>query len=165
MEIQVTPHEALSDVSGLDLFEFKVLVFIAGGIGVTPVISQVEHLSHVNTTDRFHKKIYVVWATSDPNQFDWFSSVLTDIQHQINDLFEVQLFNTQTNRSLQSDVSPLLSLKGQEELVTQVGKGRPDFKTLLQDIRQAQNDERIRMWTSRATKSRRNGMCRGSQAV
>lgn len=68
-----------------EVFDFKVVMLVAGGIGVTPFASILKSIrykieSKVGSTIA---KAYFYWISRDKNAFEWFNEVLAGtLEHQ-----------------------------------------------------------------------------------
>jgi len=75
---------------GVKLSDYKIIVLIAGGVGVTPMISILKDL--LQTSKGLLTKVYFMWTVRDPLAFEWFAEPLKAAEG--NTQFDVKLFCT-----------------------------------------------------------------------
>jgi len=75
---------------GVKLSDYKIIVLIAGGVGVTPMISILKDL--LQTSKGLLTKVYFLWIVRDPLAFEWFADALKAAE--ANTQFDVRLFAT-----------------------------------------------------------------------
>jgi len=74
----------------MNIQQYKVIVLVAGGIGVTPMISILKSLVHKGAEN--YSKIYFIWSVRDPLAFEWFAEALNTAKD--NKVVELKLFAT-----------------------------------------------------------------------
>lgn len=153
------------------IFEADHVVMIAGGIGITPFASVLQSImyrfdrislncpncSHSWTENRPKatmklKKVHFIWINRDRKNFEWFASLLTELdtagQHYMgfDQFLDMQLFLTsEPDKQLLQDLALQLALdrasnKDSSELLAKLNEntryGRPDWDVIFQRISQ-----------------------------
>ncbi len=80
-----------------DFSGFKVMMFVGGGIGVTPFGSILKHIRYELESNKEIKveKVYFYWISRDKNAFEWFNEILAALeQENINNFLEIHTYLT-----------------------------------------------------------------------
>lgn len=114
------PHGAPAN----DIFQSRVAVLIAAGIGVTPFASILQSLMHRHRSGTLDgagvQKVYFLWVNRDQQAFEWFTELLADLNREdTGGFFDIRLFLT--------DPPP-------GELPPLAQRGRPDLDAELARI-------------------------------
>lgn len=79
----------------INLKDYPIIALIAGGIGVTPMISIAQELAAME--NKTFKKVFFIWAVRDAQAFDWFSEALSTLRSTPE--FEVKLYASRAHQS------------------------------------------------------------------
>ncbi|CAG8743274.1 604_t:CDS:2, partial [Dentiscutata erythropus] len=113
----------------LDFLNYRTVVLVAGGIGITPMISILRDIvdRQVANMPIMTQSIYFLWTVPDTNSYSWFGNELNEITEKFTRklpeskyLLDVKIFLT---RSTTTPSSVFF-------------QGRPDFLTMMQDLKQ-----------------------------
>jgi len=80
-----------------EVFGFKTVMLVAGGIGVTPFGSILKSIRYrLETHNQCSiEKVYFYWISRDKNAFEWFNEVLAALeQENINNFLEIHTYLT-----------------------------------------------------------------------
>eukprot|EP01080_Neovahlkampfia_damariscottae_P010064 gene10064-2486_t len=112
---------------------YQAILLAAGGIGVTPMISMLQHYSSLLQEGKTKKlqKIYFVWVVRTVDSLEWFEELFNSIKHSK----YVQLIIHVTRPNEESD--NLLSNKVEYE------KGRPIYSDIFDEIENDFSDQRL----------------------
>jgi len=81
-----------------EVFQFKTVMLVGAGIGVTPFASILKHIMHIikNNLDKPpFEKVYFYWICRDKNSFEWFSSMLAEVEREnVNNFLEIHTYLT-----------------------------------------------------------------------
>lgn len=68
-----------------DVFQYKVIVLIGAGIGVTPFASILKHIwhEHSHPDNTTLQKVYFHWICSDTQCFEWFVEILQSLEDKM----------------------------------------------------------------------------------
>lgn len=130
------PYGAASE----DVFDFKVLMLCAGGIGVTPFGSILKHIRFQIEESKNIKveKVYFYWISRDKNAFEWFNEILGALeQENINNFLEIHTYLTgqlsvdeikQVMHGLDQEADQITGLQSPTHF------GRPNWKEIFGDV-------------------------------
>ncbi|CAG8562594.1 5310_t:CDS:2, partial [Racocetra persica] len=113
----------------LDFLSYRTVMLVAGGIGITPMISILRDLvdRQISNMPIMTQSIYFLWTVPDTNSYSWFGNELTEIQDRFTKrlpeskyLLDIKIFLT---RSTTTPSSVFF-------------QGRPNFVTMMQDLKQ-----------------------------
>ncbi|KAI8520912.1 NADPH oxidase 4 [Branchiostoma belcheri] len=65
-----------------NVFHYDVSLCIAGGIGITPFASVLNHLLNEGTTSSRLRRLYLIWVCKNITSFLWIAQVLSSLQRQ-----------------------------------------------------------------------------------
>ncbi|XP_078698230.1 NADPH oxidase 4-like isoform X2 [Branchiostoma floridae x Branchiostoma belcheri] len=65
-----------------NVFHYDVSLCIAGGIGITPFASVLNHLLNEGTTSSRLRRLYLIWVCKNITSFLWIAQVLSALQRQ-----------------------------------------------------------------------------------
>jgi len=122
-----------------EVFYFRTVMLVAGGIGVTPFGSILKNIryrieQHGQTV---LEKVYFYWISRDKNAFEWFNEVLSALeQENINNFLEIHTFLTgQLNVDEIRNV--MYEADAEKDQITGLQSpthfGRPNWKEIFQD--------------------------------
>jgi len=101
---------------GVKISDYKVILLLAGGVGVTPMISILKDL--MQTSKGLLTKVYFVWTVRDPAALEWFCEPLKAAES--NTQIEVRLFATRGKAT---------------ESGLKFSSARPNWKDLFNEIK------------------------------
>jgi hypothetical protein len=98
---------------------------ITGGIGITPVITVMKHISQLYTNNKLRhlKKVMFVWIVNHPSLIEPFNEILA---HLHEDLFEVCIYSTNKNNDEEIGLLQHVSLNVKYE--------RPKIPNIIHDF-------------------------------
>jgi Ca2+-binding EF-hand superfamily protein/ferredoxin-NADP reductase len=141
------------------IFNSKVCVLVGAGIGVTPFASVLESivLRGNGKSERPSKleKVHFFWLNKDQYSFEWFTSLLSDLEAQDQrGMLEVNLCMTGARSgatSLGLDLArQVMHQKGRSDIITGLRTkthfGPPDFETWLGRIANAHSDDKVEVF-------------------
>ncbi|RNA41952.1 cytochrome b-245 heavy chain-like [Brachionus plicatilis] len=129
-----------------DVFKYESVVLIGAGIGVTPYASILKHIwyilstSHQNTATL--KKVYFFWVSSTIDSFEWFGSLLQDLENRIKssnqpDLLDYKIYLTR-GWSLKQAKEIAINNDQEYDLFTGLSQktnyGRPNFELFFKEL-------------------------------
>ncbi|CAG8613949.1 7355_t:CDS:2 [Ambispora leptoticha] len=115
----------------LNFEDFKTVVLIGGGIGVTPIMSLLQDLvdRQVTGIPITTQSIFFIWTVPNLVSYTWFESEIQEVQDKFSSLpteiyrLNIKIFVTRSKEILPADTTLLI-------------QGRPSFNTLLHEIKQ-----------------------------
>ncbi len=141
------------------IFNSKVCVLIGAGIGVTPFASVLESivLRGNGQSDRPSKleKVHFFWLNKDQYSFEWFTSLLSDLEKtDQRGMLEVNLCMTGARSGVTSlglDLArQVMHQKGRSDIITGLRTkthfGPPDFQTWLGRIAHVHAGEKVQVF-------------------
>jgi len=122
---------------------YETLFLIAGGIGITPIISILKCLSEPQRKQYVKvKTVCLVWAVRFPQYLNWFSEFLVGLNENLQIRFEILTFVTKGTSTIFSGTTfhpnekvLLLSDSLERQTKTDFFNGRPNFDDLFQKMR------------------------------
>jgi len=120
---------------------FKTVVLVAGGIGVTPFASILKSIRFKiqNSGTTSIQKVYFYWISRDKYCFEWFNEILAALEMEnINNFLEIHTYLTQQMRL--SEIRNVMFGMNEDGLDSITGLqtpthfGRPDWKAIFQQI-------------------------------
>lgn len=84
-----------------DWNSFEIVLFVGGGIGVTPFASILKDIVHQSkrNTNLVLKKAYFFWVCRNQKQFEWLVDIIRECEQQDNaELLETHVFITELER-------------------------------------------------------------------
>lgn len=129
-----------------DVFKYETVVLIGAGIGVTPYASILKHIwyilstSHQNTATL--QKVYFFWVSSTIDSFEWFGSLLQDLEQRMKssnrpDLLDYKIYLTR-GWSLKQAKEIAINNDQEYDLFTGLSQktnyGRPNFDLFFKDL-------------------------------
>jgi ferredoxin-NADP reductase len=102
----------------IDYSRFRSVLFVAGGIGITPIHSHLRDMWRAAQTrqEGIPDQVRLVWVTRDPSMFESFAATL-DLLHQLpRDRFSVELYCS----SKKPASGPLLVRSGRPDLAQHI---------------------------------------------
>jgi predicted ferric reductase len=78
------------------VYEYQYVCLVAAGVGVTPYASLLRQFRHKLQNEQGFgiKKVFFYWINRDEGSFEWFSELLSDLESQYPDFFEIHTFMT-----------------------------------------------------------------------
>jgi dual oxidase len=129
---------------------------IGGGIGVTPFVSILKDYIHqLRTNDRLRvKKLYFIWVCRTQRQFEWVIDVLREVEEaDEGGILEIHTFITALQENFDLRTSLMYICERQFHKINGCSLftglqapthfGRPRFDTVLRQILQRHNDEKV----------------------
>ncbi|CAG8521182.1 11125_t:CDS:2, partial [Cetraspora pellucida] len=113
----------------LDFSSYRTVMLVAGGIGITPMISILKDLvdRQISNMPIMTQSIYFLWTVPDTDSYSWFGNELTEIQDRLTKRlpeskyqFDLKIFLT---RSTTTPSSVFF-------------QGRPNFMTMMKDLKE-----------------------------
>jgi len=79
-----------------EIFKFRTVILVAGGIGVTPFGSILKHINYrIRMGQNVLEKVYFYWVSRDKGSFEWFNEVLLALENDnINNFLEICTYLT-----------------------------------------------------------------------
>jgi len=80
-----------------EVFNFRTVILVAGGIGVTPFGSILKHINFriKMQGQNMLEKVHFYWVSRDKNAFEWFNEVLAALEHDnVNNFLEICTYLT-----------------------------------------------------------------------
>jgi len=124
-----------------DVFKFKTVMLVGGGIGVTPFASILKSVRYQleSTQLPLINKVYVFWISRAKNAFEWFSDLLSVLeQENINNFLEIRTYLT-AQLSVEEIRKVMYGLEEGQEITglqSPTFFGRPDWRQIFQDLSQ-----------------------------
>jgi len=124
-----------------DVFKFKTVMLVGGGIGVTPFASILKSIRYQleSTQLPLINKVYFYWISRDKNAFEWFSDLISVLeQENINNFLEIRTYLT-AQLSVEEIRKVMYGLEEGQEITglqSPTFFGRPDWRQIFQDISQ-----------------------------
>lgn len=128
-----------------EVFDFKVVLLVGAGIGVTPYASILKAINHRKKTNQKCKieKAYFFWICRETRAFEWFEGLLKDLENDqvesSSDLLDFNMYLTQRYSEDQleefkadqqaNEFDPITGLRSKTHF------GRPDFDVIFDKIR------------------------------
>lgn len=142
-----------------DVFNFKTVVLIGGGIGVTPFASVLKTINHrieaninnVKLPSQLKvkiKKIYFYWICKNMTDFEWFYQLLLSLESKkINDLLDINIHFTGDLPEYQRvKLKQLRQSRRLRDTITGLhtitARGRPNWDEVFDDIVNNNNQRR-----------------------
>eukprot|EP01114_Cavostelium_apophysatum_P013973 TRINITY_DN3498_c0_g2_i1.p1 TRINITY_DN3498_c0_g2~~TRINITY_DN3498_c0_g2_i1.p1 ORF type:complete len:525 (+),score=130.81 TRINITY_DN3498_c0_g2_i1:127-1701(+) len=130
------PYGAASE----DVFNFKTVMCVAGGIGVTPfgsILKSIRYKIERHGQTQINK-VYFYWISRDKNAFEWFSEVLAVLEYEnINNFLEVHVYLT-GQLSTDEIRNVMYGLDSEADQITGLQSpthfGRPNWNEIFADI-------------------------------
>jgi predicted ferric reductase len=109
----------------IDYTKYSYLMTITGGIGITPVISVMKHISQLYTKKQLKKlkKVVFVWIVNHPSLIEPFNEILAHLNEE---LFELRIFSTNKNDEEQGLIDLHISLD--------IKYGRPKIPNIIHEF-------------------------------
>jgi len=132
----------------IDIYDYPILVLVAGGIGVTPLFSILSEFS--NNPPLKLEKIYLIWCTKHQHFLTLFSEYLANMDSFFGKI-EMQHYVTQPDsQSMQRIINdPGIAMASAASDANSSSKnmafnlGRPDFNEFFSEVSRAHFDQRI----------------------
>jgi len=114
------------------VFDYKTVILIAGGIGVTPFGSILKHIRYriaYGKQDNL-EKVYFVWICRDKTSFEWFNEILAALeQDNPNNFLEIDTYLT--GQLSTNEIKNIMYGESENDLITGLQSpthfGRPNF--------------------------------------
>lgn len=125
-----------------DVFNFNVAILIGAGIGVTPFASILKEIwiryRNSDKNLRIPKKVFFIWIAKDTQSFEWFQSLLMDLEENgVSELVEISIYLTQ-RLDLSQIRNITLNRDRKRDVITGLDSrtqfGRPNFDVVFQKI-------------------------------
>jgi NADPH oxidase 2 len=137
-----------------EVFRYRTVLLVGAGIGVTPFASILKsiylRLQMGRDIGRI-EKVYFVWTSRSQGAFEWFQSLLADLEDDLasrglSELIDIQIFLT--GRMKDDEVRSLMyqDLAAADPITRLRAKtnfGRPRFPDIFNAIRNAHNNTRV----------------------
>eukprot|EP01094_Clydonella_sp_ATCC50884_P009136 TRINITY_DN1866_c0_g1_i1.p1 TRINITY_DN1866_c0_g1~~TRINITY_DN1866_c0_g1_i1.p1 ORF type:complete len:541 (-),score=154.23 TRINITY_DN1866_c0_g1_i1:102-1724(-) len=128
-----------------EVFEYKVLMLVGAGIGVTPFASVLKALYHRKTTGAKCKveKVHFFWSARDVRAFEWFQVLLRDLELAMSESGErfLTINIYLTARMKEEQIQELVAKEAEGDvdsltaLESRTNFGRPNFERIMTDLR------------------------------
>jgi len=132
-----------------EVFNFRTVVLVAGGIGVTPFGSILKSIrnkieQHGQTAI---SKVYFYWISRDKNAFEWFSEVLAALEYEnINNFLEVHVYLT-GQLSVDEIRNVMYGIDSESDQITGLQSpthfGRPNWPEIFKDLSERHSGQDI----------------------
>jgi len=140
------PYGAASE----DVFNFKTVILVGGGIGVTPFGAILKHINFriKMQGQNILEKVYFFWVSRDKNAFEWFNDVLAALENDnINGFLEISTYLTGV-LSVEEIRNVMYSgLDAEHDQITGLQSptyfGRPNWDAIFQDKAQKHTGQTI----------------------
>jgi len=138
------PYGAASE----HVFDFKTVILIAGGIGVTPFGSILKHIRYrmAMGSQGGLEKVYFVWVCRDKTSFEWFNEILAALeQDNPSNFLEIETYltgrlSTHEIKNIMYGDTPSDAITG---LQSPTHFGRPKWEEFFNDKRVKHSGKRV----------------------
>ncbi|RNA12749.1 Cytochrome b-245 heavy chain [Brachionus plicatilis] len=136
-----------------DVFKYESVILIGAGIGnksITPYASILKHIWHKSNSKKEKikklKKVHFFWISSTIDSFEWFGSLLQDLENRIklsdfSDLLDYKIYLTR-GWSLKQAKEIAINNRQEHDLFTGLSQktnyGRPNFDLFFRDYGDSQ---------------------------
>ncbi|XP_028818084.1 NADPH oxidase 4 isoform X5 [Denticeps clupeoides] len=124
-----------------EVFNYKISVCVAGGIGVTP-FACILHALLDGWMQYKLRRLYFVWACKDLQSFYWFADLLCTLHNKLWEENRPDYLNIQLYLSTQTEFQHLCEER-YKPLSSRLRIGRPQWELLFDEIGRSNNHKRI----------------------
>lgn len=79
----------------INVHDYEHILMVTGGIGVTPIIAELESImDDWDRGNQYYKSVTVIWTVRDPLCLDWFSNSIAKARQHSSGIFNIRLFAT-----------------------------------------------------------------------
>lgn len=125
-----------------DVFNYEVMVLIGAGIGVTPFASILKNIWYMQQKNKLGalRRVEFIWINKDSGSFEWFQSMLKDLEAASSDNF-LRISSYLTGKLSQDEIANIsINDAGAEfdaltQLKSRTHFGRPDWTSIFASIR------------------------------
>jgi len=132
-----------------EVFNFRSVMLIGGGIGVTPFGSILKHISFKIKMNgqNLLEKVYFYWISRDKNAFEWFNEVLAALENEnIGNFLEISTYLT-GQLSVDQIRGVVSDLDAPADPITQLQSptyfGRPNWDQIFQEKAQRHRGQMV----------------------
>eukprot|EP00058_Branchiostoma_floridae_P014400 XP_002599888.1 hypothetical protein BRAFLDRAFT_212399 [Branchiostoma floridae] len=115
-----------------NVFHYDVSLCIAGGIGITPFASVLNHLLNEGTKSSRLRRLYLVWVCKNITSFLWIAQVLCSLQRQAWNENRPDFLNIHLHLTRSRDVQILE--REYPFLNSRVHVGRPQWRHIFDEV-------------------------------
>lgn len=137
-----------------DVFRFRVVILVGGGIGVTPFASILKSIRfRLESRKGLGKleKVYFFWTSRDQSAFEWFRELLAQVEQQLEELHlsDIVVINIYLTGQLKIEEIKRITETdlGADDPITRLRSktsfGRPRFDQIFSRIRDAHRHTKI----------------------
>lgn len=156
VDISMMPRIAVDGPFGTsseDVFQYKVIVLVGAGIGVTPFASILKHIwyKHSHPDSSTLQKVYFHWVCSDTKCFEWFAEMLRSLEEKMEEegthnYIDISMYWTRgwNNEEREFIIETVYEPRDAiTRLRSKTNFGRPNWDGIFADLGQQHIDERI----------------------
>ncbi|XP_029649052.1 NADPH oxidase 4-like [Octopus sinensis] len=127
-----------------DMSTYRLLLCIAGGIGITPFASFLDAFRTNKKQQWKFRRIYLIWINKNIQNIRWFGELIHSLHEELwesnlPDIFDVRFHFTEISKNLCDD----LPVSYREYVRKRLTYGRPDWKELFNEIVASHSTHRV----------------------
>lgn len=138
------PYGAASE----EVYDFKIVVLVGAGIGVTPFASILKDLRHKIEAGQQPNllKVFFFWVSRDKNAFEWFGEIISALERSsMASFIEFHIYLTAAMKP--DEIRDVMYGSGENDAVTglqsHTNYGRPNWKAIFGDLAEKYVGEEI----------------------
>lgn len=135
-----------------DWMQYKVILCVGAGIGVTPFASILKSIFYARTSEEKSKihvqKVYFVWICRETNSVQWFQSLLFGIEKKCPQLIDIRIHHTgKLSADEVANIQIINASKVGGDAISKLKSrsffGRPDWDKVFTEIRDKHINQKI----------------------